>query len=69
MRGSSTQVSDVSSIPTAPTNHLPDGERLNKNRRGQKGANKVDDPVRALVFGGASDNRILQNVVDNRERM
>ena len=26
------------SIPTAPTIHLPDGWRLNKNTRGQKGA-------------------------------
>jgi hypothetical protein len=26
------------SIPTAPTNHLPDGSTLKKNARGQKGA-------------------------------
>jgi hypothetical protein len=48
--------------------HPSDGEGLNKNTRGQKGANRVDDPVRALAFGGASDNQILQNVVDNRRK-
>jgi hypothetical protein len=58
----------VGSIPTAPTIHLPDGWTLNQNTRGQKGANKLDDPVHALVFGGASDNRILQNMVDNRRK-
>jgi hypothetical protein len=58
----------VGSIPTAPTIHLPDEWTLNENRREQKGANKLDDPVRALVFSGASDNRILQNVVDNRRK-
>jgi hypothetical protein len=35
----------VGSIPTAPTNHLPDGWTLNKNARGQKGADSADDPV------------------------
>ncbi len=35
----------VFSIPTAPTNHLPDGWALNKNTRGQKGADWADDPV------------------------
>jgi hypothetical protein len=34
-----------SSIPTAPTNHLPDGWTLNKNTPGQKGADKANDPV------------------------
>ena len=34
-----------SSIPTAPTNHLPDGWTLNKNTRGQKGADKTNDPL------------------------
>ena len=29
---------DAISIPTAPTNHLPDGWTLNENTRGQKGA-------------------------------
>jgi hypothetical protein len=56
----------VVSISTAPTIHLPDGWKLNKNTREQKGARKPDDPVRALVFSGASDSRILQNVADNR---
>ena len=58
----------VLSIPTAPTNHLPDGWTDSKSTRGQRGANKLDDPVRALVFGAASDNRILQNEVDNRRK-
>ena len=34
-----------SSIPTAPTNHLSDGWTLNKNMRGQKGADKTVGPV------------------------
>ena len=34
-----------SPIPTAPTIHLPDGWTLNRNVRGQKGADKADDPV------------------------
>jgi len=33
------------SIPTAPTNHLPDWSGLNKFARGQKGADKPIDPV------------------------
>jgi len=33
------------SIPTAPTNHLPDWLGLKKIARGQKGANKAIDPV------------------------
>ena len=36
---------ELSSIPTAPTIHLPDGWTLNKNTRGQKGADKADNPV------------------------
>ena len=35
----------LSSIPTAPTNHLPDGWILSKFSRGQKGADKANDPV------------------------
>lgn len=35
----------VGSIPTAPTNHLPDGWILSKFSRGQKGADKANDPV------------------------
>jgi hypothetical protein len=42
----------LSSIPTAPTNHLPDGLGLNENTWGQKGANKADDPV--LCFFSAA---------------
>jgi hypothetical protein len=33
------------SIPTAPTNYLPDWSGLNKFTRGQKGADKAIDPV------------------------
>ena len=35
----------VGSIPTAPTIYLSDGWTLNKNTRGQKGADEADDPV------------------------
>jgi hypothetical protein len=35
----------LGSIPTAPTNHLPDWSGLNKFARGQKGADKPIDPV------------------------
>ena len=35
----------LGSIPTAPTNHLPDWSGLNKFTRGQKGADKAIDPV------------------------
>ena len=35
------------SIPTAPTNHLPDWSGLSKNATGQNGADNPDDPVRA----------------------
>ncbi len=35
----------MGSIPTAPTNHLPDGWILSKFSRGQKGADKANDPV------------------------
>ncbi len=52
---------DIPSYRTAPTNHLPDWSGLNENARGQKGADRPDDPVRALVFGGTSDNRILES--------
>jgi len=34
-----------SSIPTAPTNHLPDWSGFNEFARGQKGADKAIDPV------------------------
>jgi hypothetical protein len=37
--------SSLFSIPTAPTNHPADGWTLNKNARGQKGANNPKDPV------------------------
>ncbi len=36
---------DQNSIPTAPTNHLPDWLELNENTRGQKGADRATDPV------------------------
>jgi hypothetical protein len=36
---------DAISIPTAPTNHLPDWSELNKFAKGQKGADKAIDPV------------------------
>jgi hypothetical protein len=35
----------VGSIPTAPTNHLPDGWILSRFARGQKGADKANHPV------------------------
>ena len=35
----------VGSIPTAPTNHLPDWSGFNRFARGQKGADKAIDPV------------------------
>ena len=41
-----TQPPDVGSIPTAPTIHLPDGWTLIQIARGQKGADKANDPVR-----------------------
>ncbi len=37
----------ANSIPIAPTNHPSDWSGLSKNARGQKGADKPDDPVRA----------------------
>jgi hypothetical protein len=49
----------VGSIPTAPTNHLPDWSGLNKKARGQKGANNSNDSVRARILSGTSDNRIF----------
>ena len=42
----------VGSIPTASTIHLPHGWTLNKSTRGQKGADRSDDPV--LVFFAAA---------------
>jgi hypothetical protein len=42
----------VGSIPTAPTIHLPHGWTLNKSTRGQKVADRSDDPV--LVFFAAA---------------
>src|SRR5208282_2665563 len=38
--------------PTAPTIHLSDGWTLNKNTRGQKGADEANDPV--LCFFSAA---------------
>ena len=48
----------MGAIPTAPTIHLPDGWTLNKNTWGQKGANRVSDPVLVFVCSGTSDNRV-----------
>jgi hypothetical protein len=39
----------MDSIPTTPTNHLPDWLGLNKNARGQKREDNLDDPVRAVI--------------------
>ena len=50
----------VGSIPTAPTIHLPDGWTLNKNTRGQKGADRANGPVLCFFFGGTGDNRTRQ---------
>ena len=36
---------DEISIPTAPTNHLPDWWTLRNFTRGQKGADKANEPV------------------------
>jgi hypothetical protein len=44
------QASDVGSIPTAPTIHLPDGWILNKKTRGQKGADNTFGPVFLCEF-------------------
>jgi hypothetical protein len=52
----------VVSIATAPTNHPPDWSGLSKNARGQKGADKPDDPVRAGILSGTSDSRILSDL-------
>jgi hypothetical protein len=47
----------VGSIPTAPTNHLPDGWTLNKNTRGKKG--QILSMIRfCACFSGTGDNRI-----------
>jgi hypothetical protein len=48
----------VVSIPTAPTIHLPDRWTLNKNMRGQKGADRANDPVSVFLLSGTGDNRI-----------
>jgi hypothetical protein len=38
----------LSSIPTAPTIHLPDEWTVNENARGQKGADRNNDPVLSI---------------------
>ena len=43
----------VASIPTAPTNQLPDWPRLKKNAGGQKGANSLDVLRLAREFSAA----------------
>ncbi len=43
---------EVISIPTAPTIHLPDGWTVIQFTRGQKGADKDNDPV--LCFFSAA---------------
>jgi len=49
-------------------NHLPDRWTLNKNTRGQKGADKANDLVLcALVFSGTGDNRILGTFIVDAE--
>ncbi len=40
------------SIPTAPTNHLPDGWTLNKNTLGKR-ADKANDPVLYISLSAA----------------
>lgn len=40
-------------IPTAPTNHLPDWSGFNNFTRGQKGADKAIDPVLVRYFSAA----------------
>ena len=45
MQTDRTPVRLLGSIPTAPTNHLPDWSGFNKFARGQKGADKPIDPV------------------------
>jgi hypothetical protein len=42
-----------SPIPTAPTNHLPDWSGFNKLTRGQKGADKLIDPVLVRLSSAA----------------
>jgi hypothetical protein len=56
---------DAISIPTAPTNHLPYGWTLKKNARGQKGADKADDPV-PLFFLVARVTTGTRHSVSNR---
>src|SRR5580692_1527031 len=51
----------VVSIPTAPTNHLPDWSGLNKFARGQKGQIEGHrSGSGAVVFSGTGDNRICK---------
>jgi hypothetical protein len=51
----------VGSIPTAPTNHLPDGWTLTKNTPEQKG-DQANDAVLCFLFSGTSDSRIFCSV-------
>jgi hypothetical protein len=51
------------SIPTAPTNHLPDWSGLKKFTRGQKGEDKAIDPVLMSIFSGTGDNRIREHFI------
>jgi len=44
---------ELLSIPTAPTIRLPDGWTLSKFTRGQKGADKANDPVLCVSFSVA----------------
>jgi len=44
-RGQTAPRAVMGSIPTAPTIHLPGGWILSKITRGQKGADKANDPV------------------------
>jgi len=60
----------VGSIPTAPTNHLPDWSGFNKFARGQKGADKAIDPVLVrqssaarVTTGFASLHRLRGNII------
>ncbi len=52
----------VGSIPTAPTNYPCGRWAVIKNARGQKGADSLDDPVRASIFGGTSDHRARERL-------
>lgn len=35
----------------------------------KSGEDKIDDPVRALLFSGTSDNRTFQNAVEQSDRV